>query len=384
MNNILRSIYFFVFLSFGSLSPLLNLYFSRIGFSGTQIGIIASGELLLSVFMQPVWGMISDRYKKRKRVFMFSSFACSFIILGNLFFKDFYAVFFIMIILSLFQCSLVPILDSSVMLELRGRGEQYGTFRLFGSLGYAVAAAAIGFLADRTMIDIIFISYAFCILLTGFISFKMPERYGDGGVVEFSHPTVLLKNKTFLIFLLVAFMSQASMVVSENFLGVYIDYLHGSGGIIGLAWMLAALSEIPVFYFTSNLIRRLGLRTVLIISLILVFFRVLLYGLSTTPLMVLVVHGISGLDYATFSAAAINFVSRHTPDSMKTTGQTIYTMVSSGIGGMVGNLIGGVIIDIYGLRSMFTFFSMVIFASLIIFILFVKDNEIKGEGQNAI
>ncbi|MDI6602029.1 MAG: MFS transporter [Thermoanaerobacteraceae bacterium] len=384
MHNIVRSIYLFIFLAFGSLSPLLNLYFSRIGFSGTEIGIIASSELLVSVLMQPVWGMISDRYRMRKRIFILSSFTCGIIILGNLIFKDFNAVLITMAILSLFQCALVPILDSSVMLELKGRGEEYGTFRLFGSLGFAIASVVVGFLADRTTIDIIFMAYAFCIILTGAISFKLPEIYEDGSSIVKYHPGLLLKDREFLIFLIVAFMSQASMVVSENFLGVYIDYLKGSSGIIGLAWMLAALSEIPVFYYTSKLIKKLGLRTVLMISLILVFLRVLLYGISTTPLMVLIVHGVSGLDYATFSAAAINFVSRHTPDSLKTTGQTMYTMISFGLGGMAGNIAGGIIIDLLGLKAMYMFFSIVILISLIIFILFVRDNEVKDDGLNEV
>ncbi|TZE80919.1 MFS transporter [Calorimonas adulescens] len=384
MHGTVRLIYLFLFMAFGSLSPLLNLYFSRIGFSGTEIGIIASGELMVSVLMQPVWGMISDRYRKRRHIFMVSAFTCSLIILANMRYKDFGHVFVIMGILSLFQCALVPVLDSSVMIELKGRGEEYGTFRLFGSLGYAVTSIAIGSLADRLTLEIIFIAYAVSMAITGVISFKLPEKYADDSGIVRSSPGSLFKNRNFSIFLIVAFMSQASMVVSENFLGVYIDYLKGSSSMVGLAWMLAALSEIPVFYFTGKLIKRYNLRKIIILALILVFLRVLLYGLSTTPLMVIVVHGISGLDYATFSAAAINFVSRHTPDSLKTSGQTVYTMVSTGLGGMVGNILGGTIMDKVGIRAMYLSFSMVILISLIVFILFVKDNSENVRGFNEV
>jgi Nucleoside H+ symporter. len=380
MHGTVRLIYLFLFMAFGSLSPLLNLYFSRIGFSGTEIGIIASGELMVSVLMQPVWGMISDRYRKRRHIFMVSAFTCSLIILANMRYKDFGHVFVIMGILSLFQCALVPVLDSSVMIELKGKGEEYGTFRLFGSLGYAVTSIAIGSLADRLTLEIIFIAYAVSMAITGVISFKLPEKYADDSGIVRSSLGSLFKNRNFSIFLIVAFMSQASMVVSENFLGVYIDYLKGSSSMVGLAWMLAALSEIPVFYFTGKLIKRYNLRKIIILALILVFLRVLLYGLSTTPLMVIVVHGISGLDYATFSAAAINFVSRHTPDSLKTSGQTVYTMVSTGLGGMVGNILGGTIMDKVGIRAMYLSFSMVILISLIVFILFVKDNSENVRG----
>jgi len=48
--------------------PYAGLYLGAIGLNGSQIGLIASTVPLAGVLLQPLWGLLSDRYGWRKRL----------------------------------------------------------------------------------------------------------------------------------------------------------------------------------------------------------------------------------------------------------------------------------------------------------------------------
>ena len=53
--------YFFYYITLGVYSPYLNVYYERLGFSGSQIGNINSLGLLFAMFITPLWGVVSDK-----------------------------------------------------------------------------------------------------------------------------------------------------------------------------------------------------------------------------------------------------------------------------------------------------------------------------------
>ena len=60
--------YFFYYATLGVFSPYLNVYYERLGFSGSQIGNINSLSLVFAMFTTPLWGIVSDKTKKHKLV----------------------------------------------------------------------------------------------------------------------------------------------------------------------------------------------------------------------------------------------------------------------------------------------------------------------------
>jgi len=71
-----RAFDFFYCAAAAALSPFLILYYARLGFSGTQIGILRGVSSLIILFSAPLWGAISDAKQQHKRLLLLSISSC--------------------------------------------------------------------------------------------------------------------------------------------------------------------------------------------------------------------------------------------------------------------------------------------------------------------
>ena len=69
-----KAFYFFFFAAFGSLFPLMAVYFKQLGMNSVQTGILIGIRPFIEIFSAPFWGSIADRFKKGKIMIMASIF----------------------------------------------------------------------------------------------------------------------------------------------------------------------------------------------------------------------------------------------------------------------------------------------------------------------
>lgn len=67
-----KTFYFFFFSAFGSLFPLMAVYFKQMGMSATQSGILIGIRPLIEFLSAPFWGSLADRFRKGKWMILFS------------------------------------------------------------------------------------------------------------------------------------------------------------------------------------------------------------------------------------------------------------------------------------------------------------------------
>lgn len=72
---ICKLFYFFFFAAFGSLFPLLAIYFKQLAMNPTQSGILIGFRPFIEFCSAPFWGSLADRYKKAKQLLLFSLFS---------------------------------------------------------------------------------------------------------------------------------------------------------------------------------------------------------------------------------------------------------------------------------------------------------------------
>ncbi|XP_077483126.1 major facilitator superfamily domain-containing protein 6 jef [Amblyomma americanum] len=70
-----KTFYFFFFSAFGSLFPLLAVYFKQMGMNATQSGLLIGIRPLVEFISAPMWGGVADRFKKGKTILL-CSLAC--------------------------------------------------------------------------------------------------------------------------------------------------------------------------------------------------------------------------------------------------------------------------------------------------------------------
>ncbi|KAL2087922.1 hypothetical protein ACEWY4_016750 [Coilia grayii] len=64
--------YFFFYAAYGSLHPLLPVYYKQLGMTPSHSGLLVGIRYFIEFCSAPFWGMVADRYRKGKAVLLFS------------------------------------------------------------------------------------------------------------------------------------------------------------------------------------------------------------------------------------------------------------------------------------------------------------------------
>jgi MFS transporter, PPP family, 3-phenylpropionic acid transporter len=111
-----------------------------------------------------------------------------------------------------------------------------------------------------------------------------------------------------------------------------------------------------------------------IISLVLYIFRMLLSAYSTSYNMVIAVQFMQSITYPLYLFATMQYINVIVPDKIRASGITMLSSLGFGLGGLIGNLGGGFILQYRGPFFLYKFMAMVCCLSLLI-ILALKYTE---------
>lgn len=63
---VVKSFYFFFYSAFGSLFPLMGVYFKQMGMNASQSGFLIGSRPFVEFLSAPFWGSLADRWQKGK------------------------------------------------------------------------------------------------------------------------------------------------------------------------------------------------------------------------------------------------------------------------------------------------------------------------------
>lgn len=67
-----KMFYFFFYSAFGSLFPLMGVYFKQLGMNPAQVGILTGVRPFIEIFSAPFWHSLAERFRKSKALLVFS------------------------------------------------------------------------------------------------------------------------------------------------------------------------------------------------------------------------------------------------------------------------------------------------------------------------
>jgi len=360
---------FIFFAGMASIVPYFVLYYQRLGFNGMQISLLAGLPPLVTLFFSPFWTNLADRTGWHRLIM---SMGALMVIIADLLFPaltTFSVVLFVVILLNIFIAPLSSLADSATMHMLTGEREMYGRIRIGGTLGWGVASPIAGALIARYGLKMGFWSCAalfvlILILVQGF-SFGKPEPAETRGNLR-----DLISKRHWIYFMSYAFLGGVLLNSTSNFLSPYIAELGGTEFHIGLVNLVAALSELPAFFFGNHLLRRFGAHRLMILSLIITGIRSFLFALSPTPAFAILAQVLNGLTFAALWTAGVAYADEHSPAGLKATGQGMLGAMTFGIGSAVGGFLGGFLLESIGGRGLFLVFGLILVVGVaIVFLL---------------
>ncbi|MCA0972750.1 MFS transporter [Halobacillus litoralis] len=374
--------YFFAFFAFGSLFPLLSVYLEEEkGLNHTQIGLVIAALPLVTIFIQPVWGMLSDVTRRPKRLLMIASVVASALGFFYPVLELFPALLLGIIVIALFQSGIVPLSDSLSLNFVQKHHKEYGNIRLWGAVGFAVAVFVLGRVTEASgSLDWIFTFFSSGLLLALVALFQFPKRADHVSTSFRQGLGVLIKRKAFLLFLVSNFLVFGPVLANNYYFGTFILSVGGTLSGVGVAFLLAAGSEAPFMKFAQQVINRMGVLRVLMFSSAVSGSRWLLYFFEPSSEVVYATTIVQGISVGLYIPAALILVRELAPDNVRATAVGLYSAVGNGIGNAFFTFIGGVLIDVWSVTGMYGFFSVMTFTGMLLVLVVMRwtNQPVKG------
>ncbi|WP_064091658.1 MFS transporter [Rossellomorea aquimaris] len=377
----LQGFYLLTFFGVGSLYPLLSVYLSQsVGLNGYQIGTIMSVGPIMMIFFQPIWGMVSDTTNRPTIVLGFTSFIAGLFALGYLIMDFYYGLLITAVLVAIFQSAIIPVSDSISLKYTSKVRYNYGNIRLFGSLGFGLAVFLMGRLSEGFIgPTIIFYSFFICLILSGILSFRFPKERASTKLDLKAGMKELFGMKRFLIFLVVTFLVFGPNLANNVYFGLFVEDSGGTYTGIGLAFLIAVLSEIPFMRIAGAWIDKFGLLSVAALAGVASMLRWLFYFTEPSLWLVYSSAVMQGLAIGLFIPAGLRYIREITPAHITATAVTMYSAIGNGLGNWFSTFVGGFILETYSIYTVYLFFAVL--SLLGVFLCFVLMKE---EKKNAL
>jgi len=351
--TILKVFIFFYFSSVGLFLPYLPLVFRGMGLTSWQIGILFSLGPLVTVAVQPLWGYISDRFKTVKRIIIGQLTVITSLSLFVFHISSFELLLSAIFLFNVFCFPIIPLTDSLTLATASKAGRHYGKFRLWGSLGFALSALLFGFFFRSHGLEAFSLCYFILLFLCLIISFFLGDASYIGRKANASDIKQLLTNRRIIVFLLLTALLSSSNRANDSFMGIFIRQMGGGSEIVGYAWTVAALSEVPVMIICGSLFARFSELRLLSAAALVFFIRWALFFTVTDPRLVVPIQLVHGVSFGLLFLCSVSYITRMVPDRLRSSGQGLLSAFIGGIAGIVGSTLGGVIMSSLGPRYLY-------------------------------
>ena len=135
---------------YGILVPFLSPALLELGYSKQEVGFIVSGTFLCQMLLPTLGGRISDKYLSADRTILYGAwlmFAAAF----AMYFESVKSVLFVglLVVFSIARSPMVSLQDALAMQTAGDDPKGYSYMRVMGSVGFALAAVAFGYIVEH-------------------------------------------------------------------------------------------------------------------------------------------------------------------------------------------------------------------------------------------
>ncbi len=352
----LSGFYFLFFLTVGCFMPYWSLYLKSLGMNAEAIGILSAIVVVTKIFSSFIWGWVVDHTGKRMQVIRYSSLLSMLSFSLVLIYQDFWSLFLILFIFSIFWSAALPQIEATTLSHLGEHSDSYTVIRIWGSISFIVAVLILGPFFDENPIEyllpIIIVTMAMVWIHSLFIP-EMPAQHHKANGLTFK--AILFKPHVIAL-MLVCFLVQAGHGPYYTFFSIYLEEHGYSNSFIGSCWALGVLAEVFIYVFIHRVIGSFGLRKLMILTLLLATVRWFLIACYVDNVVILLfAQCLHAATFGIYHAVAIQYIHREFKGAHQGRGQALYSSISFGAGLALGSLISGYLWDSVGSMQTFLF-----------------------------
>jgi len=326
--------------------PFWPVWLAARGLSADQIALLLTLGQWLKLATNPLIGIAADRDGARRVLVALGLGALA--AYGLLaFVAGFPGILLLATAAGLCAAGQLPLGDSLALAAAYEGRLDYGRVRLWGSLGFIVAALIAGRMLDGFGAAIVLPLTLAAAALTLGSCLTLPERAArprpkaePGRWRGYAHPR-------FIAFLGAASLIQGSHSVYYGFGTLYWQSLGLADATISLLWAEGVVAEVMLFYWGAPLLRRIGPLGLVALAGAAGVARWTAMTLLVTPAALAMLQLLHALTFAAAHLGAMHYLARSVAAEQAATAQSVYTAVVGGIGGgllmlVAGRLYGGI------------------------------------------
>ena len=350
--------YFFLAVCGAVLNPYLPILLQAKGFSLSQVGILLGIGGVAGIVGPVVFGRIADASHQFRLLAFFAICFCALMLSLLHIIPGFVVAVIFTSFIGISYKSIETVLTTHFGIVHPDPVGNYGKIRVFSSMGFIVSSAVFATLQPMRADSSISIVRTFLVAsaLYGAVLFLLPAaprsqqrvepKKGDTGFPV-----------SFYILILVIFLGRFSMSAHYSFFSIFLREKVGFQ-LISVYWALGSVAEIPAIFYSDRIIRRMGVSRTLHLSLIAISVRLLLYAFFPHRWVVLAAQLLHAFTLGTFHTASVSFIYSRIGSSNRGVAFALYSSLGIGLSLFLGSWIGGIILESYGFRVLFSLFSL--------------------------
>ena len=347
------------------------------GMSYSAAGIVTSCASILAITLQQVLSGAVDRSRR------FTSSAAALLQIGA---AILLAVFLLidrragMVTAGICFCAvgvcitgIQPFLSAVAMEQVRaGRALHFGFARGCGSVAYAVMSAVSGRIFGLFGKEGLLIAFIALYSVEFIVTASFSRRRTEEPVEERRGTTVngfrlLREHPRFALFLVSSALLYSSYMLAATYMDAIVTRAGGKAASLGIVIAIGAAVEMPAMIAAPSLMRRFSYRKILTFAgLIFVVRMIALFFAPNMPLLC-GAWALQALSYGFFTPVSVYFVNEVIDPANQTKAQAM-NFGSTTVGGVIGNLIGGRLVDSIGIGNTLLAAGCISLAGLILLI----------------
>lgn len=378
-------------MSFCIIFAYVSVFLLSKGFTNSQIGIVVAVSGSISALLQPIVADFADRTSKVSLHYIISFWGAIIIAVAIALLIPGLHILLIAIFygIAIAALQILTPLINAIGMECINKGipVNFGLARGVGSISYAVVSYVAGTLVatyDTTVIPIMIILF-YTVLIIGTLSFRFSDDVHENRQVDGTEQsnkeqedrTVSnIKGETaafsffrrytkFLVLLVGVTLSFISHNILNNYMFQIMQYHGGGSSEMGIALAIAATVELPTMLGFAFIVKKFSCATLIKISGTFFMIKTVLTLIAPTILGLYIAQGAQILGFALQVPASVYYVNRLMRPEDRVKGQAFMTVTNT-LGSIVGSLLGGVLLDALGMKSLLLAATVVALAGMLI------------------
>lgn len=339
-------------------------YLEHYEYSNTVVGMVTGMGAIISVLLQPLLASFvkkSRRLTTRKIIIYLKLAAIVFSIGMCLEPVGKWTVALLFMILATIDVT-IPAMLSTLAMEYVNSGNtmNYGVARGVGSVAYAAFSFILGYILKQVDIKWLALLYAvlslfviiFCVFLKDPLEHRENVSQLTSGKGRHDQMGIMKKYPFLIYFLLGTVMLFMGHNMINMFLVRVIEKAGGASENLGMALAIAAILELPVMALFNKLVKRIKISKLLIFSATCFLAKCLLTFLSGNLATIYLAQVLQIGAFGLFTPASVYFINTAMDREDSSIGQALLGAFSLGLGGALGNVFGGIVIEHNGVQGM--------------------------------